>query len=63
MPNRFLLVDALSGVPRADWERFAGPTWPDDAVTYAERLSARADLAVSWVLRPPLGVAVKQPTS
>jgi predicted O-methyltransferase YrrM/nitroimidazol reductase NimA-like FMN-containing flavoprotein (pyridoxamine 5'-phosphate oxidase superfamily) len=59
MPNWFLLIDALTGQPRNDWERFAGPSWADDAVAYAELLSARDDLAVSWIIRPPLGVAVK----
>ena len=49
MPNWLLLVDALTGDPRNDWERFAGP----------RRLARRRDLAVSWTIRPPLGVAVK----
>jgi predicted O-methyltransferase YrrM len=61
MPNWFLLVDALTGAPRNDWERFAGPTWADDALDYAKRLAARRDLAVSWTICPPLGVAVKLP--
>ena len=59
MPNWFLLVDALSGVARKDWAKFAGPTWADDALEYARQLAARRDLAVSWTIRPPLGVAVK----
>jgi hypothetical protein len=59
MPNWFLLVDALSGSPRNAWEDFAGPTWAADAIEYAEELAARPDLAVSWTIRPPLGVAVK----
>jgi caffeoyl-CoA O-methyltransferase len=59
MPNWFPLVDALTGDPRNDWERFAGPTWADDALDYARRLARRRDLAVSWTIRPPLGVAVK----
>ena len=63
MPNWFLLVDALSGVPRNNWERFAGPTWAADAIEYAEQLAARPDLAVSWTIRPPLGVAVKHAPS
>jgi hypothetical protein len=42
MPNWFLLVDALRGAPRNDWERFAGPTWADDALEYAKRLAAAA---------------------
>jgi SAM-dependent methyltransferase len=57
----FLLVEALTGAPRNDWERFAGPTWADDALDYAKRLAARRDLAVSWTICPPLGVAVKLP--
>jgi predicted O-methyltransferase YrrM len=48
MPNWFLLVDALTGAPRNDWEKFAGPTWADDAIDYAKQLAARRDLAVSW---------------
>ena len=44
-----------------DWEQWAGPTWAGEALAYAELLSARQDLAVSWVIRPPLGVAVKLP--
>lgn len=59
MPNRFLLVDALRGMRRTDWEKFAGPAWATDAIEYAEQLAARPDLAVSWTIRPPLGVAVK----
>ena len=60
MPNWFLLIDALTGEPRNDWERWAGPTWADDALAYADLLSARQDLAVSWVIQPPLGIAVKR---
>jgi predicted O-methyltransferase YrrM len=59
MPNWFLLVDALTGTPRNDWERFAGPRWADDVVDYATQLAARPDLTVSWTARPPLGVAIK----
>jgi predicted O-methyltransferase YrrM len=59
MPNWFLLVDALSGSPRNAWEKFAGPTWAADVIEYAEELAARPDLAVSWTICPPLGVAVK----
>jgi hypothetical protein len=59
MPNWFLLVDALTGTPRNEWERFAGPTWAADAVEYAEELAVRPDLDVSWIIRPPLGVAVE----
>ena len=60
MPNWFLLVDALTGQPRNDWETFAGPSWADDVVAYARDLSARPDLTVCWTSRPPLGIAVKR---
>ena len=40
MPNWFLLIGALTGQPRNDWEQFAGPTWANDAVSYAELLAA-----------------------
>lgn len=63
MPNWFLLVDALTGDPREAWQRFAGPTWAHDAVAYAEMLAARSDLVVTWIVRPPLGVAVKAPSA
>ena len=60
MPNWFLLVDALTGHARNDWEQFAGPTWAADVVAYAKELSARPDLTVCWTTRPPLGIAVKR---
>ena len=60
MPNWFLLVDALTGAPREDWARFAGPGWAADTLAYAEELAARPDLSVSWTIRPPLGIAVKR---
>jgi predicted O-methyltransferase YrrM len=47
MPNWFLLVDALTGTRRKEWEKFAVPTWAADAVEYADELAARPDLAVS----------------
>jgi predicted O-methyltransferase YrrM len=59
MPNWFLLVDAISGHPRENWERFAGPAWAADTLAYAAQLAARRDLSVNWITEPPLGVAVK----
>lgn len=59
MPNWFLLIDALSGRPRNDWAAFAGPTWADDSMTYAEQLAARPDLRMTWMASPPLGVGIK----
>lgn len=61
MPNWFLLVDALTGEPRNDWARLAGPSWADETLAYAGHLAARQDLVVSWTIRPPLGVTVKLP--
>jgi predicted O-methyltransferase YrrM len=58
MPNWFLLVDAITGEARNDWEQFAGPTWAADTIAYAELLAQRNDICVSWIIRPPLGVAV-----
>ena len=60
MPNWFLLVDALTGEPRNNWEKYGGPAWADDTLRYAELLASRRDLTVSWTIRPPLGLAVKQ---
>lgn len=59
MPNWFLLVDAVSGNPRNNWEQFAGSTWASDSRAYAEQLVRRRDLSVNWITDPPLGVAVK----
>lgn len=60
MPNWFLLVDAITGRPRNDWEAYAGPAWAADARAYAEQLAGRRDLSVNWITDPPLGVAVKR---
>lgn len=60
MANWFLLVDALTGEPRNDWERFAGPDWAARTLTYAEQLAARSDLSVNWITKPPLGIATKR---
>src|SRR5262245_39356926 len=63
MPNWFLLEDALSGAPRRDWAEFAGPTWVEETLTYANRLAKDSRLSVTWVISPPLGIAVKQDTA
>ncbi len=60
MANWFLLVDALTGEPRNDWERFAGPDWAARTVEYAQRLAARDELDVNWVTDPPVGIATKR---
>lgn len=59
MANWFLLVDALTGEPRNNWERYAGPDWAARTLKYAERLAARTDLNVNWITKPPLGIATK----
>ncbi len=60
MANWFLLVDALTGEPRNDWERFAGPDWAARTLKYAAQLAARTDLNVNWITKPPLGIATKR---
>lgn len=59
MPNWFLLADALAGHPARDWADFAGPGWAATTRAYAERLAAHTALAVTWVVSPPLAIAVK----
>jgi predicted O-methyltransferase YrrM len=54
MANWFLLVDAITGEPRNDWESFAGPTWATDTFEYASLLASRPDLHVTWVTTPPI---------
>lgn len=59
MANWFLLVDALSGESRNDWERFAGPAWAADTIAYARSLASRFDVDVTWITTPPVGFATK----
>jgi predicted O-methyltransferase YrrM len=61
MPNWFLLVDALTGVPRNDWRQWAGETWAADSIAYAEHLAARAGITVTWTTTPPLAAVIKHP--
>lgn len=57
MANWFLLVDAITGTPRNDWNSFAGPHWADDTLEYAHLLASRRDLQVTWVTTPPIAFA------
>lgn len=57
MANWFLLVDAITGKPRNDWNSFAGPHWADDTLEYAHLLASRRDLQVTWVTTPPIAFA------
>lgn len=59
MVNWFLLVDAITGQPRNDWEAFAGPNWAEETVDYARHLAGRSDLSVTWVTTPPIAFALK----
>jgi predicted O-methyltransferase YrrM len=59
MVNWFLLVDAITGQPRNDWESFAGPTWAEETFAYARHLAGRTDLSVTWVTTPPIAFALK----
>ena len=60
MPNWFLLTDAITGRPERDWSVFAGPDWARGTRAYAERLAAHPALTVTWVVSPPLAIAVKR---
>ena len=57
MANWFLLVDAITGTLRNDWNSFAGPHWADDTFEYAHLLASRSDLHVTWVTAPPIAFA------
>lgn len=57
MANWFLLVDAITGTPRDDWNSFAGPHWADDTLEYVHLLASRRDLQVTWVTTPPIAFA------
>lgn len=59
MVNWFLLIDALTGKPRNDWSKFAGPSWADETRRYARLLATRDDIKMTWITRPPIGFAVK----
>lgn len=60
MANWFLLLDAMTGVARNNWESFAGPGWEERTIAYAEHLAARTDLDVRWITSPPVGIATKR---
>lgn len=62
MANWFLLVDAITGEPRNDWQSFAGLDWAKDTFEYAHLLAARPDLHVTWVTTPPIAFATTQPS-
>jgi predicted O-methyltransferase YrrM len=59
MPNWFLLEDAISGTPRRDWAEFAGPTWGEETLVYANGLAKDSRFSITWIISPPLGIAVK----
>lgn len=58
MVNWFLLVDAISGAPRNDWESFAGEGWAAATTQYAHELAARSDLDTTWLQNPPIAFAI-----
>jgi len=62
LANFFLLEDAISGEPRQDWSRFAGPEWEAGVRAYAELLAADKRLHFSFIFRPAwVGLAYKRP--
>jgi predicted O-methyltransferase YrrM len=62
MPNWFLMEDAVNDQPRQDWSAFAGDQWAKETLAYAERLARDPRLHVTWIVSPPLGVAIKKRT-
>ncbi len=60
MVNWFLLVDAITGSPRNDWESFAGEDWAAATTRYAQELAARSDLHVTWLESPPIAFATRR---
>jgi hypothetical protein len=61
LANFFLLEDAISGEPREDWSRFAGPDWAKNVRAYAEMLAADKRLHFSFIFRPSwVGLAYKR---
>ncbi len=59
MVNWFLLVDAITGSPRNDWESFAGEGWAAATTQYADDLAARSDLDITWLQNPPIAFAIR----
>ena len=60
MVNWFLLVDAITGSPRDDWECFAGESWAAATTQYARELASRPDLHVTWLQSPPIAFATRR---
>ena len=60
MSNWFLLEHAVSGPSPVDWAQFAGPNWREDIRAYAEVLTARSDIDISFISRPWIAIAVKR---
>ncbi|MBI1885382.1 MAG: class I SAM-dependent methyltransferase [Chloroflexi bacterium] len=60
MSNWFLLEQAITGEPSMDWSQFAGRDWAKAVTSYAQKLVARPDLHVSFMLSPAwVALAVK----
>ena len=60
MVNWFLLVDAITGAPRNDWESFAGEGWAAATTQYAHELAVRSDLDITWLQNPPIAFAIRR---
>ena len=59
MPSWFLLTDAMAGMRHRKWARFAGTSWEQATVAYAQNLANDPRLHVTWTVTPPLGIAIK----
>lgn len=58
--NWFLIEQAIVAEPNMDWAQFAGPNWREDIRAYAEVLTARSDIDISFISRPWIAIAVKR---
>lgn len=62
LANCFLLEDAITGEPRADWSQSAGPDWAQHMLEYAQTLASDERLDVSFLFGPAwVGLAYKRP--
>jgi predicted O-methyltransferase YrrM len=57
--NWFLIEQSIVAEPDMDWTEFAGPGWEDNLRAYAEMITSRPDLDVSFIARPWVALAVR----
>ena len=61
LANCFLLEDAITGEPRDDWAKWAGPSWAENVKDFARSLVSDPRLHTSFIFRPAwIGLAYKR---